>query len=143
MKKLMNDDRRHEGSFQSAATSSAVPIRLTIYQRPAEEEFLGIWIKVTGERHDDRSRSASPTSAHRQQSIGQSETDLRPAPPALDVWALPSPSHRGRMAWRILLWDVRNGEFPLDEQGVPEGPAPRKLDTISLGRRDLERDVSP
>lgn len=42
-----------------------------------------------------------------------------------------------------MLWDVRNGEFPLDEQGVPEGLAPRKLDTISLGRRDLERDVSP
>lgn len=135
----MKDDKRHEGSFKSAATSSAVPIRLHIYQRPAEDEFIGVWIKVTGARHDDRSRSASPTSPHRQQPAEHFESDLRPVPPALDVWAVPVHARYDRTVWKIKLWDQRDGEFHDDEMEAPAQPT--KLDTIPLGRRDLERDV--
>lgn len=135
---LFNDDKRHEASFRSDATSRAVDIRLGMFQRPAEAEFLGIWVMLTGPRYDDRSRSASPTLSTRR--APWENVDKRTVPATLEVWALPRHGRHLRTAWMIKLWNPAEGKLHHDSRGAPGEPT--LLETIDLGRRTLEKEVS-
>lgn len=137
MDQLYNDKKRHEACFRSDATSRAIDIRLGMFQRPAEAEFIGFWVMVTGPRFDDRSRSASPTLPNRRGVL--ENVDKRTVPASLEVWAVPVPGRHGHTAWKIELWDPLDGKLEHDPRGAQGEPT--LLETIDLGRRTLEKEV--
>lgn len=124
---------------------------IKIEQLPSHGLTRTVYIKLTGPRSDDRSRSASPCTGHSRSAGGEGEEsiengDLRAIPRQVTLWAIPRQPWRSpfkRTEWWAKVF-VEDGpdQQAIDKAREETGEVPVYLDTIQMGRRVDERNVS-
>jgi hypothetical protein len=129
---------------------------------PSQAATQVVYIKMNGERYDARSRSASPRPFNRhsqnhdydgrQDLNGQGDNSqsheqvirFAQLPPSIDVWHVPHVArHTGRMNWTVQIrpYHLSSDTFVHKTLAYTD-TEPVWLDTLDLGRRVLEKDVS-
>lgn len=125
-------------------------IKIEVELAPRYLTTKTIYIKITGPRHDARSRSASPRRGDRTEFPGSRygrdlDFNLKPLPARIYIDAIPS---RRRFDDLILWWArVREQNVPFETinrraQMGTEGSKSYHIDSFELGRRVPDKDVS-
>lgn len=134
---MFDDPNSTQATFRSTSRSALSKIDLNILQPPAMKQTRSIWIKFTGPRADNRSRSASPRGSVRDEwgDAAYEEVDKQPLPRTVQICAMAVRTRTGRERYNVI--------FKLDESVQPfqRREEPIVLKEVNLGRRFKEKEI--
>lgn len=147
----MDDPEKHICSFRSAGRLAATVFKLNIEQLPWQYSTRTLYIRLTGNRYDDRSRSASPSRLQRTDDgetagkLSDRRYSLQRMPPKLVVYAAPAASRWNGEAgfwWAHVVPSGSSMENVRHQVAARTGRDPVVLDEIQMLRSVAEKDVS-
>lgn len=152
MIKCFADPERNQCLFRSSARVAATRFRIDIKQLPPHSATRTVFVRVSGLRFNERSRSASPTGDRpptkeindnaTTERNGRVPRKLRRLPPKLLIYAAPATSRFGSFHWSVRI--LRPGDKWEDIRDRFKRSTQREaviLDEIDLARRVPESSV--
>lgn len=147
------DPRHTQCLIRSPGRAGISPIEISVELAPFKLTSKTVYVKITGSRHDARSRSASPPArsdvddrpSRRHQREEERDWIFQSLPASINIDSVPS---RRRFANKIEWWArVRPAHLSfndISQRAFSEtGFRAEAITCLDLGRRVAEKDVSP